>query len=146
MGAFDPLYEKIPVSAQHMAVSLFGLYWRQLRFGGGFSQFVTQYQIREHWTKTDWQPWQNEQLCSLLNACVEHVPYYRDNWRDMEKQAAREGSLSELPLLEKDSIRAHPQAFLREDMHPRKPQVFLTSGSTGTPISSYYTIPELSQS
>jgi phenylacetate-CoA ligase len=31
-------------------------------------------------------------------------------------------------------------------MHPSRPQVFLTSGSTGTPISSYYTIPELRQS
>lgn len=146
MGAFDPLYEKLPVWAQHMAVSLFGLYWRQLRFGGDYSQYVMQYQSREQWTKTNWQNWQTVQLRSVLNACVDHVPFYRENWQNSEKKAAREGNISELPLLEKDSIRANPQAFLREDINPRKPQIFLTSGSTGTPVSSYYTIPELRQS
>ena len=49
-------------------------------------------------------------------------------------------------MLEKDPIRADPKALLREDMHPSRPQVFLTSGSTGTPISSYFTIPELRES
>jgi phenylacetate-CoA ligase len=51
-----------------------------------------------------------------------------------------------LPLLEKDLLRADASAFLRADMQPSHPQIFLTSGSTGTPISSYYTVPELRRS
>lgn len=146
MSAFDSLYAKLPIMAQHAVVTAYGLYWRQSRFGPGYPQFVQQYQEREKFTKDQWQAWQVNQLKNLLPVCVNHVPYYRDHWIDKQKRTALSGDLSVLPLLEKDPIRADPKAFLREDMHPSRPQIFLTSGSTGTPISSYYTIPELRQS
>ncbi|MBI1792672.1 MAG: phenylacetate--CoA ligase family protein [Chloroflexi bacterium] len=146
MSKIDPLYAKLPVFAQHIAVSSYGFYWWQLRFGPGYSQFVKEYQEREDFTKAQWDEWQAGQLKKILSACINHVPYYRDHWTEMQKQAALNGDLSGLPMLEKDPIRADPKAFLRDDMRPSHPQVFLTSGSTGTPISSYYTIPELRQS
>jgi len=146
MSAFDSLYAKLPVMVQHAAVTAYGLYWRQLRFGPGYPQFVQQYQERERFTKNQWLSWQAEQLKNLLPVCVNHVSHYRDHWTEPQKQAALSGDLSVLPLLEKDPMRASPKAFLREDIHPSHPQVFLTSGSTGTPISSYYTIPELRES
>ncbi len=146
MSTFDSLYTKLPVWTQHAAVTAYGLYWRQLRFGNGYPQFIQQYQARERYTKKQWQAWQVEQLKNLLPVCVNYVSHYRDHWTDAQKRAALTGDLSALPLLEKDAIRANPKAFLHEDMHPSNPQVFLTSGSTGTPISCYYTIPELRQS
>ncbi|HMN01028.1 MAG TPA: hypothetical protein PKC99_18655 [Anaerolineales bacterium] len=146
MSAFDSLYAKLPLWAQHMAVSVYGLYWRQLRFGAGYARFVQEYHEREDWTLEQWQAWQAAQLRNLLPVCVEYVPYYRECWNESERHAAASGDLSALPLLEKEPIRANPKAFLREDMRPTRPQVFLTSGSTGTPISSYYTVPELRQS
>ena len=146
MSAFDSLYIKLPVMAQHAAVTAYGFYWRQLRFGPGYRQFVEGYQEREQFTKEQWQTWQAEQLKNLLPVCVNHVSYYRGRWTDTQKSAALSGDLSFLPLLEKEPIRSYPKAFLREDMHPSRPQVFLTSGSTGTPISCYYTIPELRES
>jgi phenylacetate-CoA ligase len=146
MSVFDSLYAKLPVIAQHAVVTAYGLYWRQLRFGAGYPQFVQQYQERERYRKKQWQAWQVEQLKNLLPVCVNQVPYYRDHWTAAQKRAALSGDLSALPLLEKDPIRANPKDFLRKDIHPSRPQVFLTSGSTGTPISCYYTIPELRQS
>jgi phenylacetate-CoA ligase len=146
MSVFDSLYAKLPAMAQHAVVTSYGLYWRQLRFGPGYSQFVHQYQERERFTKDQWQAWQAEQLKKLLPACANHVSYYRDHWNDAQKRAALSGDLSALPLLEKDPIRANPKAFLREDMHPFHPKVFFTSGSTGTPISSSFTIPEIRMS
>lgn len=146
MSALDPLYAKLPVLAQHLAVSAYGIYWHRLRFGPGYEGYVQEYQSREPFTPAEWQAWQTAQLKQVLPACAKHVPYYREQWDDAQKRAALDGDLSALPLLEKDPIRADAKAFLREDMHPSHPQVFLTSGSTGTPISSYYTIPELRQS
>jgi phenylacetate-CoA ligase len=146
MGVFDPLYARLPVWAQHIAVSVYGVYWHHLRFGPGYSRFADRYREREYWSLQQWQGWQTEQLKVLLPACANHVAYYREHWSDAEKRAATQGDLSTLPLLEKGPIRANPKAFLREDLHPSRPQVFLTSGSTGTPISSYYTLPELRQS
>jgi phenylacetate-CoA ligase len=146
MSTFDSIYAKLPVPLQHAAVSLFGAYWHRLRFGPGYQTSIQNYLQREKLSKREWDEWQAEQLRVLLNACVNQVPYYRDHWNEVQKRAAINGHLSSLPLLEKDAIRAAPKAFLREDMHPKKTQVFLTSGSTGTPISSYYTLPELRES
>jgi phenylacetate-CoA ligase len=146
MGAFNSLYSKLPVSAQHAAVTAYGFYWRQLRFGPGYPQFVQQYQERERFTTDMWKAWQAEELRKILSICVNHVPYYRDYWTKAQKREALNGCLGILPLLEKDPIRSNPKALLREDTHPPRPQIFLTSGTTGTPISSYYTIPELRQS
>lgn len=146
MSAFDPVYATLPIWAQHIAVSVYGIYWHQLRFGSGYSQFVEQYREREHWNFRQWQDWQLAQLAMILRACTAHTPYYRETWTFAQKKAAVTGYLGELPLLEKDPLRANPKSFLREDMGPSNAQVFLTSGSTGTPISSYYTIPELRQS
>lgn len=146
MSAFDAIYDKLPVFAQHMAVSGYGIYWYWLRFGYGYRQYVTEYVAREQYSDSQWKVWQAEQLRKLLPACKDHVPFYRENWDIFQKQSALEGILNTLPLLEKDPIRFNPKAFLREDMQPSNTQIFLTSGSTGTPISSYYTIPELRQS
>lgn len=146
MSKFDSLYTKLPIWLQHVAVTAYGVFWKQLRFGPGYPQFVQQYQEREKFTKDQWHAWQAEQLKNLLPTYANNVPYYRDHWAEMQKRAALNGELDLLPLMEKDPIRANPKAFLREDIHPSHPQMFLTSGSTGTPISSYYTIPELRQS
>jgi phenylacetate-CoA ligase len=146
MGKLDSIYARLPVFAQHIAVSSYGLYWQRLRFGAGYERYVREYLDREQFTKAQWARWQAEQLRGLLRACVEQVPYYGRQWSESQKCSALEGDLGALPLLEKDAIRADPKAFLRQDMQPEHPQVFLTSGSTGTPISSYYTVPELRQS
>ncbi|MGB2964132.1 MAG: hypothetical protein WBB69_09100 [Anaerolineales bacterium] len=146
MGRFDALYAKLPVWAQNSAVSFYGAYWYWLRFGPGYHQYVRNYKERERFKKEQWDEWQTGQLKHLLTACSRQVPYYRDNWSETQKRAALSGDLNVFPLLEKDPIRTDPKSFLREDIHPFHPQGFLTSGSTGTPISSYYTIPELRQS
>jgi phenylacetate-CoA ligase len=146
MSVLDRLYARLPVHLQHVAVTLFGAYWHALRFGPGYKTYVQDYLAREKFTKAQWEEWQSEHLKVLLAACVHHVAYYRDNWTGIQRKAALAGELNFLPLLEKDPIRVNPRAFLREDMRVRNPQVFLTSGSTGTPIASYYTIPELRQS
>jgi phenylacetate-CoA ligase len=146
MSTFDSLYAKLPVVVQHAVVTTYGLYWRQLRFGSGYSEFVQQFQERERFTRDEWQVWQAERLKTILPASANHVPYYRDHWTEAQKDAALNGDLSILPFLEKEPIRVDPKALIREDMHPSRPQVFLTSGSTGTPISSYFTVPEIRQS
>jgi phenylacetate-CoA ligase len=146
MGNFEAIYARLPVWAQHSVVSVYGAYWHQLRLGRGYPQFVQKYQQRERFTVQEWWDWQVAKLKTILPTCASQIPYYRDYWSESQKQAAMKGDLSVLPFLEKDPIRTNPKAFLREDMNPTHPQVFLTSGSTGTPISSYYTIPELRQS
>ncbi len=146
MGAFDKYYAALPVWAQHCAISVYGYYWKQLRFGSGFSQFVEAYQIREKFSREEWKIWQKKQLQDLLKTASENVPFYQKNWTQAQKEAARQGTLEKLPLLDKECIRILPDDFVRADLKPKKELVFYTSGSTGTPIKSIWTVPELRDS
>ncbi|MBL8079477.1 MAG: phenylacetate--CoA ligase family protein [Anaerolineales bacterium] len=146
MSASDAFYARLPVWAQHTALTVYGVYWHYLRFGPGFKHYVQEYKESEVFSKKQWQDLQTVQLRRLLEDCIKYVPYYRENWTEDQKRAALNGNLRALPLLEKSPLRHSPRSFLREDLHPFHPQIFFTSGSTGTPISSYYTIPELRRS
>lgn len=142
MSRADQIYARLPVWAQHVAVSAYGVYWNRLRFGSGYQQFVNDYRTHERFSKAEWDGWQRARLRQLLGAATTHVPYYRDTWTAAQKSAARDGVLDGVPTLEKAPMRADARAFLRDDMHPRRPLVFHTSGSTGTPIASIWTVSE----
>lgn len=97
MGRSDQLYARLPLWAQHTSVSLYGLYWRWLRFGPGYPAFVEGYQRREGYSRLQWDEWQQKRTQEILRLAVEHVPYYQQVWSPAEKQAALRGDLEALP-------------------------------------------------
>jgi phenylacetate-CoA ligase len=137
MGLADRIYRRLPVSAQHAAVSAYGLYWKRVRFGPGFQQFVDEYRQRDQYSAEQWQQWQQERLQQFLPQALK-VPYYQQTWTESEKAAARAGELAGLPRLEKDPLRENVSDFLRPDLKPRRRLVTRTSGSTGTPIENHW--------
>jgi phenylacetate-CoA ligase len=146
MGRLDTLYGGLPVWAQHGAVSAYGAYWHWLRFGPGFARAARGYRERDRLGADAWRTWQATRLREVLSAASRSVPYYRSTWNATQKAAAADGRLEELPLLGKDAVRADFRAFLRDDMLPRRTLVFHTSGTTGTPVATVWTVPELRDS
>ncbi len=146
MSFVTAIYSRLPLAAQHVAVTAYGAYWYRLRFGPGFMRFVRDYEQRERFSKAEWDSWQRQQLQRLLMEAADHVPYYRTTWTREQKHAARRGDLSALPLLDKDAIRSEPEAFLNErfSLYPR--WVFHTSGTTGTPVKTYWKVAEIRDS
>lgn len=142
MGLTDKIYAHLPQRGQDVAASAFGLYRHWLRSGPGYGDLVHSYRDRDSWPLDRFNAYQAEKLKILLGNAADHIPYYRRTWSDEEKAAARAGRLSELPLLSKDPIRSDPQDFARDDVRPLLRYRFLTSGSTGTPISTLWTARE----
>lgn len=142
MSKLDRLYFHAPLWLQNAMVSTYGIYWHWLRFGGSYKAHLQTYQQHEYLTYLQWQEFQDDLLRRLLFKCATSVPYYRNTWTIAEKAAANSGDLFSLPLLEKAPIRNDPHQFCREDMHPFPKLVFHTSGTTGTPIQSIWTISE----
>lgn len=145
MSKFDQLYSKLPTWAQNIAVSTYGLYWYWLRFGPGFKDHKQDFQERDRVSLQQWGEWSQNKVTRLLNTAIDTVPYYIEHYTEVQKQAAKAGDIQSLPLLEKDSIRHNPRAFLRQDM-PVKDYTFFTSGTTGTPIASIWTRQEIRKS
>lgn len=141
MGRFDALYARLPVRAQHYAVTAFGAYRHWVGFGPGYVRFVRDFASREWFTPTEWRAWERARLSRVL-ADAARVPYYRDAWGPAGRAAAERGELAELPLLQKDAVRVDPHAFVRPGPRPWPRLVHHTSGSTGTPVANFYTVAE----
>lgn len=146
VSLLEGLYQHLPVWAQHAAVSAWGLHWYRQRFGPGFRRHAAEYARRSKFTAEEWRAWQRRRLSEVLAAAADHVPYYRRHWSREEKAAARRGELPGLPKLGKQPLRADPLAFVRTDRTPRRRLRFHTSGSTGTPCVSIWTVDELRRS
>jgi phenylacetate-CoA ligase len=142
----DVIYSKLPLSLQNTVISLYGVYWHWLRFGGKYSEFETAYRQREHFRQEEWQKYQKQKLADLLVMASDHIPFYSQLWTDQQKLAAREGKLLELPLLEKKPLREKPKDFCQDYRHVSRYWTFYTSGSTGTPIETYWTANEIRDS
>jgi len=142
MALADRIYAHLPHGGQQLAASAFGVYRHWLRSGPGYGRLVQGYRDRDGWSAERFAAYQAGMLGRLLAAAADHVPYYRAAWRAAEKRAAQAGRLAELPLLDKDPIRARPGDFARDDLRPLLRYRFLTSGSTGTPVTTLWTARE----
>jgi phenylacetate-CoA ligase len=142
MALADKIYAHLPQRGQDVAASAFGLYRHWLRSGPGYGELLQGYRERDGWSAGRFSAYQADRLKLLLSNAANHVPYYRRTWSPAEKLAARAGRLAELPLLAKDPIRSHPEDFARDDVRPLMRYRFLTSGSTGTPVSTLWTARE----
>ena len=143
MARADKVYARLPIRAQHAAVTAFGSRWAWARFGPGFRHDLTEFELRDRWSRAEWDRYTERELQAVLSEAVDHVPYYRATYTAAQLRAARAGRLSELPLLEKEPLRADPQQFVDPTMRPRRPRTFLTSGSSGTPIANVMSTREL---
>lgn len=146
MGQLDKLYARSPLWLQNTMVSMYGAYWHWARFGGKYKEFENQTRSRQAFSKDEWQTYQDISLKKLLSTCVHDVPYYRENWSAFQKKAALAGSLSDLPILEKEPLRSSAGQFKDSSRHPFPSFTFYTSGTSGTPIASLYTLAELRSS
>ncbi|NMC16573.1 MAG: phenylacetate--CoA ligase family protein [Chloroflexi bacterium] len=142
MSKLDQLYARAPLWLQNGMVSTYGVYWHWARFGPNFKGYVQDFHARENFSSSEWKAYQEERLKRLLSICAHDVPFYAQRWTDQQKQAALQGDLQKLPLLEKTPLREHPEQFLRRNLRPFPRFKFFTSGTTGTPIATYFTLAE----
>ncbi len=142
----DQLYEIAPVWMQNQLVSIYGIYWHWMRFGGNYPENLERYQKRERFSEVDWKAYQSRQLHQLITTVAAQVPYYQKSWTKAQFDLALGGQLNAVPLLSKDAIRASPGDFIRRDQGRKKDWTFYTSGTTGTPIATRWLLDELRDS
>lgn len=140
----ERLYARSPTWLQTLGLNAYAIMWRHRRFGGGFARACQGYRDRERFTAEEWASYQTGHLRELLARAVETVPYYREladscglNAAALSRFSLRD--LARLPLLDKQTLRTDPDPFLNRCIPRRLLHPYLTSGTTGTPVSIYYT-------
>ncbi len=91
---------------------------------------------------TNWSPqaraaWRLERLNGLLDFCWKHVRFYREYWGDHGVRQRRLGAVEELaafPVLQKELLKASPDAFVPDTLSAYPHKQDSTGGSTGQPI------------
>src|SRR6476646_10589985 len=116
------LCHELPSPLRSLAASLRGLYLRSWRYGSETERLVEEALSRESWSLKQWKVWQEERLAHVLHRAATQVPYYRDQWNARRRKGDRASweYLENWPILEKDSVRENPQAFVAEDCDARR--------------------------
>lgn len=130
------MYHSLPPQAQAMVASVRGLQLRHRRYGPETNHLIAAARERETWTEGKWRQWQGARLAALLHHAATDVPWYREHWRERRQRGDRASweVLENWPVLEKDTVRASPDAFTADSASGQKLFVDRTSGTTGKPL------------
>ena len=98
----------------------------------------------EHWSHRRFEEYQSQKLAKLLRYCAIQVPYYQETFSkinlsvdDIHPSNALE-LLHQLPILDKNTLRANPELFISRQAQRFQPKAVSTSGTTGTPLTVYW--------
>jgi phenylacetate-coenzyme A ligase PaaK-like adenylate-forming protein len=139
-GLLDRIYEISPVWMQQVGVTAYGIAWKRRRYGGRFPEVLREFISREKYSRVEWTAYQTQQLRQLLTHSQRLVPYYREAFSSVGLSVQDLGQfklrdLLQLPLVDKETIRAVPSQFMAANVSQKQLHTYLTSGSTGTPLA-----------
>ena len=118
------LYSWLPVPLQHACATAQGAIYHQWRYGGIFREYLVFLQRTEFLPDDQMRARQAAELHRLREFACAYVPHYRRHGVD--------------GLTHKDQIREKPADFLAGTFPPRKLIRWHTSGTTGKPLTIFY--------
>src|SRR6185369_10127420 len=109
-------YHRLPPGPRSMAASVWGVYLRLWRYGNDTDQLVAVALDREHWSPARLRAYDEDRLAALLHRAATRVPFYREMWaaRRRKGDTASWERIENWPVLEKDSVRINPKAFVAD--------------------------------
>ncbi|MDC9723074.1 MAG: hypothetical protein PSN34_09955 [Urechidicola sp.] len=136
------IYAKSPVALQNALISTYGYYWKNRRLGAMFKKALYDFKSREDYSTKQWEEYQTEQLRALLIHVFKTVPFYTSKYRNAgfslkDFENFKLSDLPSLPYLEKEELRQFGKSTLLSN-NKSKGKFYSSSGSTGTPISVYF--------
>ena len=133
-------FHHLPPSGRSIAASVRGHYLARWRYGRETDRLVGEALEREQWSVARWQSYLDTRLAYVLTRASRDVPYYREQWAVRRSRGDRSpvDVLANWPILEKETVRRIPAAFLAEDCNPRKMFREYTSGTSGTSLDLWW--------
>jgi phenylacetate-CoA ligase len=132
----EKLYLALP-GLRNVAATTKGLLVNRQRYGRHYDDAVCRLEARTEWTAANLRDYQAARLRHLAGIAARHVPYYRELFGTLglsPDDIRGPEDLRQLPILEKDQVRANPWRFIDERLNARKLLTETTTGTTGTPI------------
>lgn len=141
MKQLESLYLRMPSPLQDLAVSVQGYLYRRQRFGRSFQDEYSFLKATEFSSALQLELVQAARLRRMLLHATQKVPFYRGWLSGRDIESIRPGdmeALQAIPITEKSSLREQPTAFMNEGRIEKGAIAWNTSGTTGSPMSYYY--------
>jgi phenylacetate-coenzyme A ligase PaaK-like adenylate-forming protein len=132
------LYWRLPVFLQEAALSFYAARHEKINHGSGYQEWRQRFHSWQSWSRADTAAWYAEQLPYIVELAATRVPYYREQWRQVDWKAVQApADLPLLPRLDKQALRQNEQAFVSEGLDRHALWMEKTSGTTGTALEIY---------
>lgn len=135
------LYASSPVWIQNAMVTGYGAKIHFERYGHRFETLLNEFEARPLKSSSELEDYQLERLGRILRHAYEHVPYYRDTMRSLgltPKDFRTLADLPKLPVLDRETLKHHPERLLADNIPAGKRYEGHTSGTTGSPLTMYW--------
>ena len=93
------LYWRLPVFLQEAALSFYAARHEQINHGPGYQEWRQRFHSWQSWSRADVAAWYAEQLPSIVALAATRVPYYREQWRQVDWQAVQRAALDLDPFV-----------------------------------------------
>jgi phenylacetate-CoA ligase len=117
-------YSALPIGLQHVCATAQGAQYRHWRYGGVFQSCLEALKRTEYLSADRLRELQTVEIRRLRRFVTTHVPHYR-----------KHGSAA---LTGKDQIQERPKDFIADTFAQRALVPWHTSGTTGKPLTVYY--------
>ena len=117
-------YSALPIPLQHVCATAQGARYSRWRYGGIFRQYLHELRRIEFLPADELQDMQTVALNWLFQFATTHVPHYRKHGTAVHTT--------------KDQVRERPEDFVADTYPPGELIPWHTSGTTGKPLTVYY--------
>ncbi len=141
MKRLEEVYASLPAAVQDVAVTAQGWVYRQQRYGRAFREEHALLQATEMAGALQLELIQTARLKRMLAHAAANVPYYRERVKPEHYERLRAGEWSgffRIPPTPKSAVRRDPNCFLLGGRMPAGSIAWNTSGTTGTPMTLFY--------
>jgi len=131
------LYNKSPVPAQNLIVSVYGYSWANKKYSRPFRRIINKLEQTERLSKDDLIKLQTKELRKLVKYAYTNVPYYHKIFKInniMPDDIKTIEDIKKIPILTKEEVRFNFKKLISSNYHRWQYAVHHTSGTTGTSL------------
>lgn len=141
MTSLEKLYQHSPAWAQTLMLNAFGVKLHRYRRGEAYRAALAGLLDSQFWPPERLQTYRDERIRAVVGVAYEKTPFYR---REMDRLGLKPADirgatdLRKLPVITKETVREHAAEFLTASTPQRSWHHGHTSGTTGSPLSLWY--------
>lgn len=138
MAIINSIYEKSPYFIKVISLNLYSIRQKSINYGPLAKSRLKELTAFDINNKFAVRSYQERQLKKMLTYAKVNVPYYKDISIDFPKKSPQDffkWFYSEIPLLNKATVKDDPQRFYANNMDEGRPLFFHTSGTSGSPMT-----------